>query len=543
MLPLQFFGQNIHFAVNLLAGLVFFAVFWLYFDAWATTQREFTVLAKWAGFLLVSLSYLTQSAVIEQSVLGSTSLNSVLQTVSMSLCVAGFVLIIAGKLTDPLQKKPELSGLKAEEYSTVKPTQRKLPLFGAVGLVNPLHWFPPLGAITIGAFYWRRATKGLERHLKPVAVAFGLLFISQLLGLASLWRGTSNPTLSKLVEAFGALWIGELVFLLAATVVLGCWVWKYLTRRFMSQLFMIFTSGAIVIFLITAVSFTYLLVNNVQKNSLDNLDTAASVLSYALGSKQSVVLADTQAIAENPAVVNAVGAADHSTLTSLTNDYLRSNKLSSLIVTSGAGEVLLRAQNPDRWGDSISSSPVVRRALIGQSVSSVGVQNGVLAPQLYIQSSVPIWDSTTNRIVGSAQSTLVLDSAFVDGVKQATGLDSSIYAGDEVSATTFLAPDGLTRWIGVKETSSAVANTVLKAGQTFKGTLSIQNRQYLAVFKPLRDINNNILGMLFIGQPQVTVLQTAGRSVELTFVITAILVVLSVIPAFLISKFLARQLD
>ena len=54
MLPLQFFGQNIHFAINLFAALVFFAVFWLYFDAW-TNKHDVKVLAKWLGFLLVAI--------------------------------------------------------------------------------------------------------------------------------------------------------------------------------------------------------------------------------------------------------------------------------------------------------------------------------------------------------------------------------------------------------------------------------------------------------------------------------------------------------
>ena len=462
-------------------------------------------------FLLLAFSYFAQSAVIEQSVLGSTSLNSVLQTISEVLCVAGFVSILAGKLTDPLQKKPELHDLTAEEFSSQRSGSSKFPAVAAGSLANPLHWFPPLGALIIAGFYWRRATKGLERHLKPVAVSFVFLFIAQLLSMASLWRGTSNPNLSRLVEAFGPLWIAELVFLLAASLILGKWVWKYLTKRFMSQLFMIFTSSALVIFLVTAVTFTFLLVRNVQDNSLSNLQTSASVLNYALNSKESVTLADTRAVAQNPAVISAVETQDHNSLLSLTSNYLRANQQSSLVITSSAGEVLLRAQQPDRWGDSISSNSAVRLALIGQSVNSVGSENGVLAPLLYVRSTVPIYGSN-GQIVGSVQGGFVLDNAFVSGVKKATGLDSSIYAGNTVSATTFLAPDGISRWIGLKETSSPVIKSVLNRGQTFKGALSFQNRQFLAVFMPLKDVNNNVIGMLFIGQPQVSVLQTAGRA-------------------------------
>ena len=546
MLSLQFLEQNLHFAINLFAALVFFATFWLYFDAW-TTKREFKVLARWCGFLLVALSLLAQSTVIEQSVLGNSSLDNLSETVAAILCSLGFLGIILSRLMDPLQKVPDVAGLNADEYSdqtAPPPAQNKtMPAIIVSGLINPLHWLPPLGALTIVVLYWRQATVGLERHLKPVVWAFGLLFIYELLSLSNLWKGTNNPTISKLVAAFGPLWIAELVFLLAGVLVLGRWVWRYLTERFMSQLFMIFTGAILAIFLLTTVSFTFLLVNNVQNSSLNNLKTAASVLNYAISGKKAQTLADAEAIAENPDVVSAVMANDHNSLNSLTSTYLHDKQQSTLTITSNVGQVLLRAQDPSRWGDSISSDTNIRRALIGQSISSVSTQDGVLAPQIYINVAVPIVNTANNQIVGAAESSLVLNSAFVDGIKQATGLDSSIYAGNVVSATTFLAPDGITRWIGVKETSSTVQNTVLKHGQTFKGTLDIQNRQYLAVYTPLKDINNNIIGMIFIGQPQVAILEAAGRSVELTFVVTALLLIVSIIPAYLISKYLSRQLD
>lgn len=542
MLPLQFFGQNIHFAINLFAALVFFAVFWLYFDAW-TTERQLKVLIRSSGFLLVALSFLAQSTVIEQSVLGSSSLNSTVENIASMLIILGFIVIIFSRLIDPLQKKPELTGITPDDYSHKQPPAQKLPLFGAVGLANPLHWLPPLGALTIMLLYWHRATKGLERHLKWLAIGFGFIFISELLSLASLWRGTTNPNISHLVAAFGPLWIAELVCLLTGVLIIGAWIWKYLTRRFMSQIFMVFIGATLVGFLIIAVSFTYLLVNNVQKSSLNNLNTAANVLSYAISSKKNESLSDIMTVAENPNIISAVAASDHGSLLTQTNNYLSKDKQSTLTITNNVGEVLDRAQDPDRWGDSISSDTNIRRALIGQSVTSIGTQTGVLAPELTIETAVPMVSSNSGQIVGAAEGSLVLDSAFVEGIKQSTGLDSSIYASNEVSATTFLAPDGVTHSVGATETDKNVERTVLKNGQTFSGILNVQNRQYLTVFMPLKDVNNNVIGMLFIGQPQVSILQTAGRSVELTFIIAAVLIILSVLPAYVVSKYLAKQLD
>src|SRR6202042_1550651 len=129
------------------------------------------------------------------------------------------------------------------------------------------------------------------------------------------------------------------------------------------------------------------------------------------------------------------------------------------------------------------------------------------------------------------------------GIKHSTGLDSSIYAGNTVSATTFLAPDGISRWVGVKETSPAIKRTVLTRGQTYKGSVSVLNRQYLGVYLPLKNIDNSVIGMLFIGQTSLSILQTADHSIELTFVVTALLMVLSIVPAYLMARYISKQLE
>lgn len=570
MLLVDFLSQNLHFVTGLFAALVFFAVFWLYFDAWLANRDEVKEIFRWAGFLLLSLSFLVYATVIEQSVLGRSLLGDKSEMVSGVLRLLGFLSIVIGELMDPLQAVPEDSGLETEDFVPETPAEataaetetarvesakpagkgkgkkakksKSAMMLTAASTTNLMHWLTPLGALAVALFYWRRATTGLERHLKPVAYAFGLLFGFELLSLTRLWTNSTNPTLARLAEAFGPVWWLTHLLLLASALVLGWWVWQYLTKRFVSQLFMIFTSMILAVFLVTTVSFTYLLLSNVQTSSLNNLGTAAGVLNYAINSKKTETRADSQTIGENAAVAAAVSAADHNQLASLTSGFLNRTSTSSLMITDTNAQVLLRAENPDHYGDSVSSDTVVRRALIGEDSSSVSSQPGVLAPVIYIRSASPIRNAQ-QQIVGAAVVSLVLDNAFVSGIKTATGLDSSIYAGNEVAATTFLAPDGLSRWVGVKETSSAVDNTVLKNAQTYKGSVSVLNRQFLGVFTPLKDVNNNIVGMLFIGQPSVDIIRAAGHSIELTFIVTAALMLLSIVPAFVVARYISGQLE
>ncbi len=542
MLPIQFFSQNIHFAVNLFAALVFFAVFWLYLDAWLN-KKSSRELVKWVGALLISISFLVQATQIEQSVLGSSIFGNSTETLSAILRLLGYIGLIIGQILDPLQAVPKVKGITDEDFGDKAETKLKSsPAIIAASKVFGLIFVLPAAALTIGLLYLRRATKGLERHLRPVAISFLLLAGSEVFALAGLLRGTHNPELYNLVKAFGPAWTAQLILLLASTIVLGRWVWNYLIKRFLSQLFMIFILITLSVFLMTTISFTYLLTRSVQNNSLDNLETASNVLGYALKSKSAETRANAEAIAQSPLVAQAVQAKDHAALQTLTTSFLADKKESNLIITTANAQVLLRAEDPDRFNDSISNDTLVRRALVGEPSSTVASSQGVLAPVISIKSAVPVRDST-NKIIGTVTAAVIIDNGLVDGIKNATGLDSAIYSGNALSATTFKAEDSKTRQVGIKQTDMAVTNTVLVKGKVFKGSLNILNRQYLSVYTPVKDVNNTVIGMLFIGQPQSTVLKTAGHSIELTFVLAAGLLLLTIIPAYFTSKYLAYQLQ
>jgi hypothetical protein len=128
-------------------------------------------------------------------------------------------------------------------------------------------------------------------------------------------------------------------------------------------------------------------------------------------------------------------------------------------------------------------------------------------------------------------------------VRSRTGLASSIYAGDVLAATTLTAQDGTTRDVGIRLTNKAVTSVVIGSGQAYRATFDLQNRPILAVFLPLRDVDNAVVGMLMTAQPQSVVLQVAATSVELTFLLTALLLLLCVIPVYWITKSLTRQLE
>lgn len=533
MLPIQFFGQNLHFVVSLLAALTFFAIFWLHLDAWQNS-RAFKEVPKFVGFLLLSISFLISSTLIEHSVLGSSLLGSFGENLSLIVRLLGYLSLLYGLVIDPLPTVPQTEGLDFPG----KTKSNKL-FFGIIGgfLRLPLI----VGAFAICGLYWRRATLGLEKHLKPVAVGFFLLGLFEFSSSAALLRNSSNPSLVQIIQSFGLIWMIEHILLLAATAILAAWVWKYLITRLQAQLFIIFTTTILLIFLLTTTSFTFLLMGNIQKEALENLNSAGKVLNFALDNKRSESSSNAEAIAANPQIVQLTKNKDGKALKEPVSKLLKSKNKSTLLITDSVGQVLARGEDPDRVGDSISSDPLVQRALLGTSASNIFSKEDVLAPVIYIQSAVPLREG--ENIVGSVVVGQAIDDSFVDGIKASTGLDSGIYSGNIRSATTFVAADGKSRWIGLKEENPSIKKKVLEAGETFTGTSNQLNRAFLVSFLPLKDVDNQVVGMIFVGRSEASILKTAGQSIQITFLVTALLLLLSIFPAFLVSRYISRQIS
>jgi hypothetical protein len=550
MLPLEFILTDAHFTIGLLAAMACFATAWLYFDAWMGKRTVVKELLKWLGLGVLGVGFVVTAVEVEPAFLGQT-LFAHLGVVAVVLRGIGYGLLAAGLAMDPLQPVPKTEPLYAgmgtpgssgEAGRSVadKPEHKQLAggLGAGIGLVRLVL---PLFAGAVTFLYWRRAVKGLERHLRSVVWAFAWFTGFELADLAVLGRGTDDPRLYDLVAPFGPLWLVAQALLAVAAVILGRWVWQYLTKRLQSQLFMVLTAACLAIFLVTTVSFTFLLMNRVQTQAFATLETTAKVLGTTITGQQAKTMAEAEVVAQNPSVAAAVVAKDHAQLAILLKDFLSTKRQSGLLITTTSAQVLLRAEDPANWGDSVSSDSLVARAGVGKATSGLAVADGALAPRLVMKATTPI-RNTAGIIVGTVTVGFEVDNAFVDGLKQNTGLASAVYSGPVRVATTLLAPDGSSRALGVKESRGDITKAVLEGNRTWSGLTTTGGQSYLAVYSPLRDADNVPVGMLFIGQPQVLLLQAVGRSVELTFLIAVFLLLLSIWPVHLIARSLARQL-
>lgn len=522
---IPFLLENIHFAVHLFAALVFFAVFWLYFDAWRE-RKETKVTIKIIGFFLLSVSLIIEATVIETSILSAPIFWGVSpEIIAATVRILAYGSIIAGLLLDPLQDVPN--------------AQAHVGVASGVNAVSQAAG--PIGASVVALLYLRRATVGLEDHLKPLAASFFLLSISELLGLMALFQTSTNVAVFQLVAPFGPVWILSLVFLFLCALVLCRWVFGYLLKQFQAQLFMIYTTTILGIFLLTTVAFTGLLLRNMETESRRQIETDVKVLDFALSSQREQLLSDVQSIAANQTLQDALVEHDRKKLGDMATSELLAKHFTNFIILSETGQVLARGEERDRVGDSLIQDPLVKRALVGESHTTIVSKDGVLAPDLTIRATASM-RNPQGAVIGIVLAGKGIDAAFVDGMKKTTGLDASVYGDAVVSATTFLSPDGFTRVVGMKEEHPEVISKVLRNGALYAGSLPMRGVEYISAFLPLKDVDGNAVGMLFVGRPQSEILKAAGSSIQYTFIITALLLVCSVFPAYFISKYISDQL-
>lgn len=519
-----FIFENFHFAVNVFAALVSLAVAWLYFDAWIGSKRTQEI-ARSIGFLLLGLSLFIHAVSLETTLFtGSLFQGNLVSSISVSIKTAAYMLILFSLFLEKLQPKP-------------KYTQPAL----AASILIPSFVFmlQPILSFAISMLYLRRATVGLERHVKQVAFAFLALSLSELFALGVLYRDTVNSQLYTLLAPFGLVWVFEHIFFLIAFLLLGIWIFRYLLKQFQTQLFMFFSLLSLSIFLLTTVAFTGLLLSNMKDETLTQLTVNAKTLQYALMQKGEERAANNDFIAAHPGIKNALIQRDSAALADLAEDFLVAKNTSSLLIADSDGIVLARGEDRDKKGDSILSNEYVKRSFQGETISSIITKPGVLAPEIYFFIVTPV--KAENGIVGVVITETPIDSTFVDTVNKSTNLSASVYADDTISATTLVNKEG-SRLVGAKELRTDVKNSVLLRQLPYAGEVNWENTPYFVVYVPLVDQDNTVVGMISTAKEQSSVLLTATRSIELTFIFSVLFIIISAFPSFAITKYLTKQI-
>lgn len=524
MLTQLLFTNTAHFALTVLSSFVFFAAGLLYFDSWQVDKLKKTPLLRSIGFFLLAFVAAIHATGVE------ISLIVLFAQVSK---IIGLILILVSLILEPILHSP-----------------RKVTLSGIVPFALPVlsSALIPLSAILfllIAATYFRKTTEGLEKQLKGAYFAFLFLGIAEVLQIPFFWSDTPVVFWSKILAIYGTVWNIHHIFEFVGILILAVWAWGYIRFRLQVQLFVSVIALSLILFLTTTVLYTFLLLRNLEDDALAHLKTDVNVLQYSLESVKEKTLAHAQAVAQDPSVKQTFVSQDKAGLYNLITDYMSAQKTNTLLIASVSGEVIMRAEDKDRTNDNVSSNPIVKSALEGKELATVSYDEGITVPEISVKAAVPIREGgrSEGKIIGVVITGITIDSSFVDGLKAVTGLDVAVFGKDKRAATTFVSPDGKSRFVGTLETNKNVLDSVLSKGEVYIGAATVLNLPFYTAYAPLKTNDNEIMGMLFVGKLQNTLTDAARKSIDLTFLGSMILIVLSLIPAFLFSRFLKKQLE
>jgi two-component system NtrC family sensor kinase len=213
--------------------------------------------------------------------------------------------------------------------------------------------------------------------------------------------------------------------------------------------------------------------------------------------------------------------------------------LDVLTVTDKSGKVLLRTSNGNLFGDEQSHNELVQAALAGkESVAATSLvaaddlrkESPMLAEQAYfkfidtpkarareeteetrgmmLMAAAPIFDYE-NNLVGVLYGGVLLNRNFeiVDKTKE-TVFQEVQYKGKDIGTATIFQDDVRistnvknedgSRAIGTR-VSEDVYKQVAEKGEVWIGRAYVVNNWYITAYEPIKDINNKIIGILYVG--------------------------------------------
>lgn len=282
-------------------------------------------------------------------------------------------------------------------------------------------------------------------------------------------------------------------------------------------------------------------------------------------------------------IKDAISAQDRETLVRELDRIRRAESLDVLTLTDASGKVVVRSRNPSISGDSQSNDELVSRVLSRREIvagtfimprNELANEGEDLAEQAYIRFiETPKAKQTTEieetsgmmmragapvfgyngRLVGMLHGSILLNRNYtlVDKIKE-TVYEGVKYKGKDIGTATIFQKDlristnvkakDERRAIGTR-VSEEVYYRVLTKGTPWVNRAFVVTHWYKTAYEPLKDIDDNTIGMLYVGILEQPFAEMA-RNIFLVFVtIVLIATLLAGFLALLLAGVISRPVD
>ena len=250
--------------------------------------------------------------------------------------------------------------------------------------------------------------------------------------------------------------------------------------------------------------------------------------------------------------------------------------LDFLTLTDEFGNVLLRANNVDLYGDNQSNDELIRAVLNQKepisatsimSADNLRKESPQLAEKSYfkfidtpkarareeteetagsvLEAAAPIFDYN-HKLIGIMYGGVLLNRNFeiADKIKQTVYQDmkyngkdigtATIFQDDVRISTNVINNDG-SRAIGTR-VSEEVYNQVVIRGKPWIGRAYVVNNWYITAYEPIKNVNNEIIGILYVGILEEKYVDIKKQTILIFLAITLLGVLISIIFSYVISS-------
>jgi len=357
---------------------------------------------------------------------------------------------------------------------------------------------------------------------------------------------------------------------------------KITTKSIQAQLIIYFTIAILAPTIITGIIGMQIINNQIieraETKTLSDLNSAREIYRNKLSQIESI----TRLTAARNIVISALLEQDADSLQKILHKTLEDENLDVFTIVDKKGNVVCRGRNPNIDKDNLSNDEFVKRVLetnsevTGTDIISeeelskespefVKQVRMVITPTpkakkrkdtietsgMMLKSAVPIFDDKQN-IIGILIGGVLLNRNYeiVDKVKNVV-YEGEIYKGKEIGTATIFQNDFRISTNVKNEdgtpaittlVSEEVNDAVLGEGKQWLGDAFVVNAWYITAYEPIRDINNNIVGILYVGILKKP-FDDVYRTTILTFLGIGIgVIIIIVFVAFLMTKKISTPL-
>jgi hypothetical protein len=474
---------NLSLGLEMLGGIIFFVVAWLFFEAYLLKKDWFS-LAKSLGFLLFAASQ------------GLNALNlegGAFTVVLPAVYGLGLLLILLAFGVERLPPKPVLPAIAI------------LTLGGTVVSSDMIF---VLLSLLISFFLILRYFKDIDRDLKWMAIAFILLTASLACKLFPYVQGDY-------------LWTAEQVLKVVAFISLCLWIWRFLSLRLREEALIVFTSLSLAMALLVTTAFSAVLFQKSSEETSKSLGQSAQIAKFYLENLKSRGLAVSQIISKNETVASSFEAHDIKSLEKITNELLDQNQEDFLTATAKNGDVFFKNTYPILREENVSDRKITAEALEGRPAVTI---NDIKPEGLSVQAAslvVSMGKPVGAVIVGSS-----LNTGFLETMKKITGFEATLVIGNKAVASTVLPQNS------PFDVPSDSYNGLIKTG----------DEEMIAQFSPIADSENRLIATLVLTTTPHEIINRIQSSNRLTILIVFLISIIFIVPLYRFSVFLTEKI-